>query len=336
MEHIKKCPNCKKDIIYKSRASLNRSKRTNANCRSCSQLIIKEKKRKELLIEKKKIYGKDLIFSRECPECEKELIYKNEGSLKIANKLNVSCVNCTRKRVFNTAEYKKKRSVLSIEQNKIYGNPFQNKKHTKETKQKISEKVKILVSGENNPMFGRTFYECWIDKYGIEEADIRLKDFKEKQSINTTGSNNPMYGKPSPKGSGNGWSGWYKGWFFRSLLELSYMVSIIERFNLNWKNAETNELKIEYVEDDINRNYFADFLIEDKYLIECKPKSLWNSKKVKLKKEAAIEYCKNRNLKYKMIDVKRLTTDEILNLYNNNKIKFTNRYEEKFREKYKN
>jgi len=50
-----------------------------------------------------------------------------------------------------------------------------------------------------------------------------------------------MYGKPAPIGSGNGWSGWYKGWYFRSLLELSFMINVIERFKMSWQNAETKK-----------------------------------------------------------------------------------------------
>jgi hypothetical protein len=36
-----------------------------------------------------------------------------------------------------------------------------------------------------------------------------------------------MYGKPSPQGSGNGWSGWYKGKYFRSIMELSFIVEYL-------------------------------------------------------------------------------------------------------------
>ena len=81
-----------------------------------------------------------------------------------------------------------------------------------------------------------------------------------------------MYGKPSPQGSGNGWSGWYKGWYFRSLLELSYMILVIERFNISWSNGE--KIKITYKNfSGINRNYFPDFLLNNKYIIEIKPKN---------------------------------------------------------------
>ena len=46
-----------------------------------------------------------------------------------------------------------------------------------------------------------------------------------------------MYGRFSPRGSGNGWSGWYKEWYFRSLLELSYMINET-KFNMGyWRKS---------------------------------------------------------------------------------------------------
>ena len=64
----------------------------------------------------------------------------------------------------------------------------------------------------------------------------KCKGYKHSQealikiSNASKGKNNPMYGKPSPQGSGNGWSGWYKGIYFRSLLYSSFMSSIDNLF----------------------------------------------------------------------------------------------------------
>jgi hypothetical protein len=38
-----------------------------------------------------------------------------------------------------------------------------------------------LISGEKNPMFGRSFYDVWVEKYGKEVADKKLEEFKEKK-----------------------------------------------------------------------------------------------------------------------------------------------------------
>ena len=100
----------------------------------------------------------------------------------------------------------------------------------------------------NKAQKGKTFEEL----YGKEKAE----EIKKKISKRSSGSNNPMFGKPSPQGSGNGWSGWYKGFFFRSLLELSFLV----KSNISEiENAEY--IKIKYIDENgKERNYLPDYL----------------------------------------------------------------------------
>lgn len=267
------------------------------------------------------------VMRRICSSCENEIFYKNRISFWKSKKLNKPCIKCTRKEVSNRPEEKVKNSERQRGKRTGPDNPFFNKKHTETTKEKIRSNAKIL-SGKDNFMYGKNFYDIWIEKYGREEADRRMLEFKKKQSINNTGEKNNMFGKPSPNGSGNGWSGWYKNWYFRSLLELSYMINIIERFDLNWKSGET--IKIPY--NDIkgnNRNYLPDFIINDKYIVECKPKKLIESQQIKLKTKAAISYCESNGLIYKIIEPKKLSTDEIKKLYINGDITFTERYRKK-------
>jgi hypothetical protein len=275
-------------------------------------------------------------FKKKCPKCECELLFKNEISLKASIKKNSVCRKC----------------AASGENNGMFGkigslNPFFGKTHTKETLEKQSkvklgkthsqetlDKMKGLSVGDKNGMFGKTFYEVWVEKYGIEIANEKMISFKQKLSKNVSGKNNPMYGKPSPTGSGNGWSGWYKGWYFRSFRELTYMVKIIERFNLSWESGESNKYKISYVDyKGSNRNYFPDFIINNKYIIESKPKKLWNSDNVIRKKESAIRFAKKNNLIYKMVDIGKLTDNEIKKLYDLGKIKFIDRYEKLYKTK---
>ena len=274
-------------------------------------------------------------LKRECPTCNFEIIYKSECSYQNAIKKNSVCRSC----------------ASTGNKNPMYGktgdkNPFFNKKHSEETLSKQSkiklgkkhstdtiEKMKLLFSGDNNPMAGKTLHSVWVDKFGLEVADEKLLATKEKLSKRNSGEGNPMYGKQSPTGSGNGWSGWYKGWYFRSLRELTYMVKVIERFNLQWVSGESNKYKIEYLDYNGNkRNYFPDFIINGKYIVESKPKKLWNSDNVIRKKEAAILYCKTTGLKYKLVDVGKLNNDEIKILYQRDLIKFLPRYEIKYKE----
>jgi len=55
-----------------------------------------------------------------------------------------------------------------------------NKKVTDETKLKISK----ATEGKNNPMFGKHFYDIWIEKYGQIEADIKYEKYLIKLKNN--------------------------------------------------------------------------------------------------------------------------------------------------------
>ena len=62
--------------------------------------------------------------------------------------------------------------------------------------QKLKEEMSQTNSGEKNPMYGRTHFSVWVDKYGLEEAERREQERREKIS----GEKNVMYGrKHSPE-----------------------------------------------------------------------------------------------------------------------------------------
>lgn len=279
-------------------------------------------------------------FTRKCPICDITIGYSNKYIMLNASRKNSNCRSCSRKG----------------ENNPMFGkfgelNPFFNKHHTEETKQKIIEnkdyssyktnefrdKMRELSLGKNNNMFGKSVYNVWVEKYGVETADIKLKELKIKHSKNSSGKNNPMFGKPSPVGSGNGWSGWYKDWFFRSIKELSYMINVIEKNNIQWVSAESNKYQINYEDyKGNNRTYTADFILNNKYLIEIKPKKLWYSDSVIRKKISAIKFCEENNLTYKLRDTPNLSSEKLKELYETKQIIFTDRYEKKFTSKYIN
>lgn len=198
-----------------------------------------------------------------------------------------------------------------------------------------------LLSGKNNPNYGgkysRGFAENYLSHKGKTYKELygqeKAEQMKENLSKKFSGSGNNMYGKPSPKGSGNGWSGWYKGWYFRSLIELSYMINVIEKNNYTWIDAESKKYKIPYIIDNVKKNYFGDFIINNKYFIEIKPRNLRNSEDVLLKEEAGIIWCKEHNLEYKIIcddEFNKLTGDEIDKLVFDGIIKFIDRYQRKY------
>jgi hypothetical protein len=223
-------------------------------------------------------------------------------------------------------------------------NPFYGRKHTDATKKILSEKNKgkkispehkaLLINYGNKYRIKTSVYEYWVKKYGVKIADEKMIELKKKQSKNSSGSNNPMYGKPSPTGSGNGWSGWYKNWYFRSLRELKCVLEF-EKNNLTWVSAEIKKYKVEYIDYfGNNRTYIPDFLVGDT-IYECKPERLWKTPLVSLKKEYAIKYFNDFNLKYELIDYGTLEFDILLDLYDKKIVTFTKRYEEKFKNFFK-
>lgn len=273
-----------------------------------------------------------------CDDCKKEtnmFLYSQIKGLKNYGK--DLCRSCKQKQQIKLGTRGKQYiNVAILNRIRTSGKTF-IELYGKEKADKLLQKYSDNKKGNKNPNYGGIWHGInhgseqkgkTIDEiHGKEKSDIIRKKISDKVS----GKNNPMYGKPSPSGSGNGWSGWYEGWFFRSLLELSYMVNVIERFNLKWENAEKSKYKIEYFDyKGTPRTYYPDFLVEGKYLVEIKPKRLWNSSNVKDKKDAAVIFCEKNNFKYKLISPRKLTFDEINLLVEQTKIKFTDRYKMKF------
>ena len=242
-------------------------------------------------------------FTRDCPRCNKELTYTNKKNRNKAGKKGSLCSSCAAKICQNEPVHKKRMAEYRKKAFKGEGNPFYGKKHSDKTREKMRKfqqaldkkhnpfyqskefREKSIRVGKANGMYGRSFYDVWLEKYGRTEADRKMKEYRKKMSINMTGNKNPMYGKCSPQGSGNGWSGWYKDWYFRSIKELSYMINVIEINKLNWRTAETNDLAIKYINyDGTKRTYRADFLVEEKDLVEVKPIKLFNTPSNILKK----------------------------------------------------
>ena len=113
------------------------------------------------------------------------------------------------------------------------------------------------------------------------------------------------------------------------------MIRVIERYGFSWENGEKKKWKVKYVDwQGKERNYFPDFILNEKYMVECKPENLWKSKDVKSKKESAINFCEEKSLKYKMIDPVMLKKENIKALYESGEIKWTDKYQKKYEEKY--
>jgi len=259
----------------------------------------------------------DRIY-RYCPSCNNKIYHVNKTERERRESRN--CIKCSRPDIRGEK------------------NPFFGKHHTDGMKKfyhdihkgkRYSPETEFKKGSAGNPVSN---HDSWVKKYGKDIADIKNEAFKLKTSINNSGEGNPMYGKPAPIGSGNGWSGWYKGWYFRSLLELSYMIFVIERFNIKWETGESKKNKIEYQYDGVIKNYFPDFILNEKYVIECKPKKLQNSEINKIKMEYAKYYCESRGLVLKIRDCRKIKKQELIELYKSGNVRFIEKYELKINE----
>ncbi len=264
------------------------------------------------------------MHQRICPKCNKVLNYTTKKNRNFAERKKKRCISCVRKEVHQRPEYREKMKLINElykERYKGEGNPFYGRTHTKQSIEKIQKnrdtsfyntpeykaKMSLVTSGSNNPMYGKNIYKIWLSKYGKEEADKRLADLAGKRSVNATGERNPMFGKPPPRGAGSGWGGWYKGWYFRSLKELSYMIYVIEKNGYKWESAEKKKFSVPYIDHLGNkRTYRADFLLDNKILIEVKPKQLMDTVVNQTKKVAAEHFCIQHGYEYRMVDVKTL------------------------------
>ena len=142
--------------------------------------------------------------------------------------------------------------------------------------------------GEKNHNFGGVHQRFPVrtgsfeEQFGKEKADL----IKLKISLKTKGENNPMFGRPSPKGAGSGISGYYKDYYFRSLLELSCILMFeAERTEFMLCDGRKS-FSFKY---DGNRTYFPDFYLPSRNeFIEVKPKRLCETPQVKQKAQAVI------------------------------------------------
>ncbi len=263
------------------------------------------------------------LWNRSCPTCNTEIYYSTVYTLQSAIKNNSNCSVCC------LTKHNIELGKLLHEGKRIA--PWKGYKHSNQTKNKLREKSK---DPKINKMIGSSLPNLMIQKYG-NLAEIKISDWKSNIANALSGKNNPMYGKPSPIGSGNGWQGWYKQWRFRSLLELSFVVNIMERFNFKWKSAESIDYRISYIDyDGKDRTYVADFIVEDTWLVEVKPIAFHNSTLVKIKKDAADNFCKSNGLIYKIIDPGTISTEKIIKLYKTGLIKFDIKYTNMFNTKY--
>lgn len=183
------------------------------------------------------------------------------------------------------------------------------------TQEEIDKAKKELGNRITNTRKGKSYSEI----YGKEKAD----NIKLKLSVAMSGEKNHMYGKPAPKGSGSGIDGWHKDFYFRSILELSFLLDMHKK-GFVVVNAETNNFKVNYKVNENVKNYFPDFYLpEIDTVVEVKPSSMINEHINVLKFSSAMKKFKN----FKVLtekDFPKINKKELKKLVDNNIVKLRN------------
>lgn len=259
--------------------------------------------------------------TRTCHACGSEIQYNTASAYYKAGERKSSCMDCRNKNYSGV------------------GNPFYGKKHTAEAIAKISAVDKGYTQtadfkqktkegmGDKLGKVGGDPYKFWLAEFGKEVADHKALQMNSKKGL--PGERNPMYGKPSPQGSGNGWKGWYDGVFFRSIRELMFRIEMEEK-QKSFCTGESHKTKIQYVDAlGQTRNYFPDFIVEGKHIVEVKPKRLWNTPNIMAKRLAAEIWAQAQGMDYSLYDPK-IEVDKIKKLWESKRIKWAKGYEQRF------
>lgn len=169
------------------------------------------------------------------------------------------------------------------------------------------------------------FKDVWARDLSGKELAAKRQVTSDKQSRSSSGEGNPMFGKPSPQGSGNGWKGWYRGHYFRSLREVMFMIRM-DKAGQEWTSAEG--FTIPYTLNGVKRTYHPDFRVGNK-IFEIKPKRLHKTPSVSAKAEGATAYCAKNGCTYHLID-EPIRCNWIAKALYDGKIEFAKGYRQRF------
>lgn len=318
LRYTRACPNCDREIRYKVKKNFDLASANNTFCVGCRSRISKA-----AWTDEEREAAKEKMRQS---HAKRTLAQKRASQLKRNEK--VAAWSEERRQAFHD-----QMSAVKREQNKGESNPFFGKRHSEKSiarfkavdrsytkTAEFAAKVKEALVGVDTSC---NLKAIWFARGGQEEVNRCEKQRREKISARTSGKNNPMFGKPRPAG-GNGWKGYYKSWFFRSLLELSYVVNVLEPSNLTWESAERKEFEIPWIDwKGTSRTYRADFLVSGSKLVECKPKRLHSTPQVEAKRKAAEIWCSDQGFEYELICPSQMTLEQLKELCNDGNVVLT-------------
>lgn len=361
------CPNCNTVIKYESKHVCRRAEDKGFLCQSCAASKRNKLKKKKvdynkyerdcyvcgakIIYKNKHTYGKEKQvrcmscaktriviktdeigeYSRICPLCCEKIVYAGKYGYLLAVKNNSKCKSCCRmldefplldelKRICGNCN-----SEIIHKSVQNFRDSLLNDKKCKN----CSHRGEFWMPPEKR---NTACIECGKNKLHITLQSYMRASEKGYlcNSCSKKGARSNSFGKPTSPKSGYGWCGWYKNIIFRSLYELEYMVNNLK--DRQWVSAESLEFMIPYInKDGIKRNYFPDFFVDGKYLIEIKPEHKMNDPDVLAKKNAAEQWCFDRNFEYIMIDCGPINKKQLIELYNSGEIKFSDKYDKKYK-----
>lgn len=287
------CPQCGKEISYKNKYNLANANTNNSVCATC--------------INVNRHRNNPTDYFKQCPICKKNMYYTTNNSLNRAIANNSKCTSCNNK--IRKIEYKYKRNCPQCGKELLYSSDkgFNNANFNDTVCFGCS--AKNLYYNKTTTEFFRNCPTCnkiiyYSSKRGRDMGESLQNECKScaaktvyhnrvkngQPVLNFNGSKFVSKSTIPPKRGGRGWSGYFKGHHFRSLLELDYIIYLINN-NVKFISAENKQDAIKYyLPDNSEHRYYLDFyLIDSDQFVEIKPKDLMHISINKIKFKAAKE-----------------------------------------------
>lgn len=247
-------------------------------------------------------------FTVTCSFCNQEV--KKHRKSRISSKQNYCNKSCA-------AKHRVKNGVINVSHlNSKSWVEWYREKHGDEETERMLELRRLECSnrslGEKNPMYGKhhtafvkmlaTFSQSGISyeqRYGLQKSS----DMKRKISEKVSGKKNGMFGRTSRQRykTNIGRNGTYKGKFFRSILELSFLKHL-ENLGISIDDIQYEHYKIPYIFNNEAHVYIADFYVPKlNVLYEVKHSTELNEPKNVAKFYAAKEYCNKNNIQFQIV-----------------------------------
>jgi hypothetical protein len=190
--------------------------------------------------------------------------------------------------------------------------------------------------GSSNGRFGKSIKEISIDKYGKEIGMQKYEEWSQKLEKNgfQEGKLNPSFGKSPPTNAGRSYKGWYKDLFFRSTLELAFILKYESLNKCLPISGDDAQYRLTYKSADSKiRTYVPDFVcLINNIIYELKASAFVSDKNNLSKTEAAHKLLLETKFTYKVItekDIDNFNCDSFLsklkNLHDTGKIKLTDK-----------